>query len=41
MERNVISWTPENWLTVLLMVWLGGLIIAVGARVVYKAKNNG
>lgn len=38
MERNVISWTPENWLTIILMVWLGGLIVAFIARAVHKAK---
>lgn len=40
MERNVISWTPENWLTVLLMVWLGGMIIAVGVRTFHRVKEG-
>lgn len=40
MERNVISWTPENWLTVLLMVWLGGLVLAVAARTIHRVKEG-
>jgi len=37
MERTVISWTPENWLTVILMVVVGFSVLGVLARVVHKA----
>jgi hypothetical protein len=40
MERTVISWTPENWLTVILMVTLGWWAIACAARLVHKAKGG-
>lgn len=38
--RAVIAWTPENWLTILLMVWLGGAIIALGAHLLYRVKGG-
>lgn len=39
--RAVIAWTPENWLTVVLMVWVGGAIIATAAHLIYRAKGDG
>jgi hypothetical protein len=40
MERTIITWNAANWLTVLLMVWVGGLVMAVLARVAHKAKEG-
>lgn len=45
MDRTVISWTPENWLTVTLMTWTGMLVLAILVHLVFRAKgganNNG
>ena len=35
-DRTIISWTPENWLTVLLMVAVGGFLIGCAMRVAHK-----
>jgi len=40
MDRTVISWTPENWATVLLMVLVGFGVLAVVARFAYKIKGG-
>lgn len=40
MERTIITWNATNWLTVLLMVWLGGIIMAVLARVAHRAREG-
>lgn len=37
MERTVISWTPENWITVLLMVFIGFAAYGMIARVAHRA----
>jgi hypothetical protein len=36
MDRTVISWTFENWITVVLMVFLGGLVYGLVARAAYS-----
>jgi hypothetical protein len=40
MERTIITWNATNWLTVLLMVWLGGAAFAVLARIAHKAREG-
>jgi len=40
MERTVISWTPENWITILLMVVVGYSAIALVARGVRKVSGK-
>jgi hypothetical protein len=40
MERTIITWNATNWLTVLLMVWLGGIIMAVLARMAHKVREG-
>lgn len=37
-ESAIISWTPANWLTVVLMVALAFLIIGAIARIVQQRK---
>jgi hypothetical protein len=39
-EETIISWTPANWITVILMVALGFVIIGAGARI-YQQKISG
>lgn len=40
MDRTIISWTPENWLTVILMVAVGGFLVGVVARVAHKVTGD-
>lgn len=40
MNETVITWSVSNWITVLLMVFLGSALIGFGARVVSTARNN-
>ena len=40
MDRTVISWTFENWITVVLMVFVGGLIYGVLTRAAYSMSNH-
>lgn len=35
-DRTIISWTPENWLTVILMVAVGGFIVGSVLRLAHK-----
>jgi len=37
--ETIISWTPANWITVLLMVGLGFAILGFGAKV-WQAKQS-
>ena len=39
-EETIISWTPANWITVILMVALGFTIIGAAARI-YQQKQQG
>ena len=32
-ENTVLSWTPANWITVLLMVFLGYFILGAGVKI--------
>lgn len=40
MNETVISWTPQNWITVFLMVFLGSVIIGAVAAAVSKVRNS-
>lgn len=33
-DETIISWTPANWITVVLMVGLGFALIGLAARIV-------
>jgi hypothetical protein len=37
----VITWSFENWLTILLMVAIGFAILAIGAQFARRALNKG
>lgn len=39
-ESNIISWTPANWITVVLMVALAYVIVGAVARVVQQKKQK-
>ena len=36
--ETIISWTPANWITVLIMVILGFAILGMIARVIQSRK---
>ena len=38
MNESVISWTPANWITVILMVGIGFAIIGVGVKIVQQRR---
>ena len=37
-DQNVLSWTPANWITVLIMVALGFTLLGAGARMWQNRK---
>lgn len=37
-EETIISWTPANWITVVLMVALGFAIIGAATRIYQQRK---
>jgi hypothetical protein len=37
-DQNVLSWTPANWITVLIMVALGFTILGAAARIWQNRK---
>lgn len=39
MNETVISWTVANWITVLLMVFLGSAAIGLTAKLIQNARN--
>ena len=39
-EETIISWTPANWITVIIMVALGFTILGAVARMVQQ-RNAG
>lgn len=41
MNETVISWTPQNWITVFLMVFLGSLIVGALAATIGKYRMKG
>jgi hypothetical protein len=38
-DETIISWTPANWITVLLMVALGFTILGLVAKVIQQRKG--
>jgi hypothetical protein len=41
MEReSIISWTPTNWITVVLMVGIAYAIVGFGVRVIQQKRQN-
>lgn len=39
-DENIISWNPANWITVVLMVSLGYVIVGAAARIIQQRKAN-
>lgn len=37
-EETIISWTPANWITVVIMVALGFTILGAVARIVQQKR---
>jgi hypothetical protein len=37
-QETIISWTPANWITVLLMVALGFTILGFIAKIIQQRK---
>lgn len=40
-QESVLSWTPANWITVILMVALGFAIIGAGTRIYQQKTGKG
>lgn len=38
-EQTILSWTPANWITVLLMVVLGFAVLGMVAKI-WQQKTN-
>lgn len=38
MNESVISWTPANWITIVLMVAIGFTIIGVVTKIVQQKR---
>ena len=38
MNESVISWTPANWITVVLMVAITFTVIGVGTKIVQQKR---
>ena len=39
MNDSVLSWTPANWITVLLMVGIGFAIIGTGYKIIQQKRS--
>lgn len=39
MNESVISWTPANWITVLLMVGIGFAVIGTGVKIIQQKRQ--
>lgn len=39
-ESNILSWTPANWITVLLMVSVAYAIVGAVARIIQQRKKT-
>jgi len=37
-EETIISWTPANWITIVLMVALGFAVIGAATRIYQQRK---
>ena len=40
MEKNVISFSVENWVTVLIMAVVGFAVLGFAVRLAYKVKGK-
>jgi hypothetical protein len=40
MEETVLTWTVPNWITVILMVFIGFMIINLAGAMIVKAKGK-
>lgn len=40
MEGTIISWSPANWITVVLMVAVGFFLIGTGAKIYQQKKGK-
>jgi len=39
-EETIISWTPANWITVVLMVGLGFALLGLAAKIVQQKQGK-
>lgn len=39
-EETIISWTPANWITVVIMVALGFALLGMVARIIQQRKQS-
>lgn len=39
-QETIISWTPANWITVVLMVSLGFVIVGAIARIIQQKQGK-
>jgi hypothetical protein len=39
-DSNIISWTPANWITVVLMVAIGFAILGAATRIYQQKKGQ-
>jgi len=39
-NESVISWTPANWITVVLMVAISFAVIGAGTRIIQQKRAN-
>jgi hypothetical protein len=37
-EETILTWTPANWVTVLLMVTLGGAILVMVVKIIQTKR---
>ncbi len=40
-SNNLISWTPANWITIVLMVALGTAILGAAVRIYQQKQGSG
>lgn len=40
-EHVILTWSVENWVTVLLMVGIGFLVLKIGAQFLNRNSNAG
>ena len=41
MNESVISWTPANWITVVLMVAIAFAVLGAGTRIIQQKRGSG
>jgi hypothetical protein len=41
MDETIISWTVPNWITVVLMVALGFMVIGLAGKIIGKMQGQG